>query len=130
MQQGKLELDNLEARSVTFHDPCYLGRQNGVYDDPRHSLKLTGMAITEMPRSRANSFCCGAGGAQMWKEEEDGEMRVSSARVKEASETGADTLVVGCPFCMLMLDDAVRTDAQGIEIRDVAEVVSERLKDA
>jgi Fe-S oxidoreductase len=129
IRQGKLNLDDEEALQVTFHDPCYLGRQNGIYNDPRRSLEMTGVAITEMPRSRSNSFCCGAGGAQMWKEEEDGELRVSAARVREASSTEADTLVVGCPFCMLMLDDAARTEAQGIEIRDVAEVVSKRLKD-
>lgn len=129
MRQGRLNLDDEEARRVTFHDPCYLGRQNGVFDAPRQSLEMTGIAITEMPRSRTNSFCCGAGGAQMWKEEEDGELRVSTERVREASSTGVDTLVVGCPFCMLMLDDAARTEAERIEIRDVAEVVSERLKD-
>jgi Fe-S oxidoreductase len=73
-----------------------------------------------MPRNSSKSFCCGAGGAQMWKEEEPGRMRVSEARFQEAKETGANTLAVGCPFCMAMLSDASRADGGSVEVKDVA----------
>ena len=122
-----LEVTSDEYR-VTFHDPCYLGRHNGIIDTPRDALKSAGVTTIEMPRNERKSFCCGAGGAQMWKEEEPGTMRVNAARFKEAKETGANTLAVGCPFCMTMLSDASRTDGGSIEVKDVAELVAERLK--
>jgi Fe-S oxidoreductase len=128
-----LEGDNMK---VTFHDPCYLGRHNGITDAPRDGLKSAGMEIVEMPRNGAKSFCCGAGGAQMWKEEEPGAIRVNAARFAEAKSTlestgpssGADTVAVGCPFCMSMMTDAAKADGGGIQVRDVAEIVAERLK--
>jgi Fe-S oxidoreductase len=81
-----------------------------------------------MPRNASKSFCCGAGGAQMWKEEEPGKMRVNEARYKEAKETGASTLAVGCPFCMAMLTDASKADVGAMQVKDVAELVAERMK--
>lgn len=126
--QGKLELEGgTEALEVTFHDPCYLGRQNEVFDAPRDALKVTGVDVTEMARTKRDSFCCGAGGAQMWKEEEEGEKRVSVERIHEAKATGADTVAVGCPFCLIMLSDAAQFEGESIQIRDVAEIVGERL---
>jgi Fe-S oxidoreductase len=114
------------AEAVTFHDPCYLGRQNGITEPPRALLRLAGQA-REMERNRAKSFCCGAGGAQMWKEEEHGQERVSAARLREARATGAATLAVGCPFCMLMLSDASRQEGDPMQVRDLAEILADRL---
>ncbi len=126
---GKLSLEvSSDQYTVTFHDPCYLGRHNGIFEAPRDALKSTGVTTIEMPRNERKSFCCGAGGAQMWKEEEPGTMRVSEARYKEAKETGASTVAVGCPFCMTMLSDASRADGGSVQVKDVAELVAERMK--
>jgi len=128
-----IEGDNMK---VTFHDPCYLGRHNKIFDAPRDDLKSAGMEVIEMPRNSAKSFCCGAGGAQMWKEEENGTMRVNTARFAEAKTTllnagpsaGANTVAVGCPFCLSMLTDASKADGGDIQVKDVAEIVAERMK--
>jgi Fe-S oxidoreductase len=128
LETGRLKLRaDAVPHMATFHDPCYLGRQNGVFQAPRASLHAAGLPLAEMPRHGAKSFCCGAGGAQMWKEEEAGEERVSSARLRQAEATGAHTLAVGCPFCMLMLTDASRAAGEGIQVLDVAEIIAERL---
>lgn len=125
--EGRLKLDgDASAETVTFHDPCYLGRHNGITEAPREVLKALGANIAEMPRSGRNSFCCGAGGAQMWKEEEL--PRVSEARYKEAARTGAAKIAVGCPFCLTMLTDASKSASLQLDIRDVAELVEEQLK--
>jgi Fe-S oxidoreductase len=110
---------------------------NKIFDAPRADLKSAGLVTVEMPRHGAKSFCCGAGGAQMWKEEEDGSQNVNKARFAEAKATlqsaagpsaGADTLAVGCPFCMVMLTDAAKADGSGqVQVKDVAEIVAERL---
>lgn len=120
-----LEGDNMK---VTFHDPCYLGRHNKITDAPRDDLKSAGIEVVEMPRNGAKSFCCGAGGAQMWKEEEQGTSHVNTVRFEEAKSTGADTVAVGCPFCMTMMSDASKADGGNIQVKDVAEIVAERLK--
>ena len=128
LETGRLKLRGDPASdAATFHDPCYLGRQNGVFEAPRASLRAAGLRLAEMPRHGARSFCCGAGGAQMWKEEEAGEERVSSARLRQAEATGAHTLAVGCPFCMVMLTDAVKGAGEKMQVRDVAEIIAERL---
>ncbi|MBK8419244.1 heterodisulfide reductase-related iron-sulfur binding cluster [Candidatus Villigracilis saccharophilus] len=120
-----LEGDNMK---VTFHDPCYLGRHNKITDAPRTTLDSAGITTIEMPRNGAKSFCCGAGGAQMWKEEENGTARVSESRFAEAKSTGADTVAVGCPFCLTMMNDASKADGGNIQVKDVAEIVAERMK--
>jgi len=120
-----LEGDNMK---VTFHDPCYLGRHNKEVDAPRDALKSAGALTFEMPRNGAKSFCCGAGGAQMWKEEEEGSARVNEARFAEAKATGADTVAVGCPFCLTMMTDAAKGEDSQIQVKDVAEIVVERMK--
>ncbi|MCC6298688.1 MAG: (Fe-S)-binding protein [Anaerolineales bacterium] len=126
---GKISLEvNSDQLSVTFHDPCYLGRHNKITDAPREALRSTGALTIEMPRNSAKSFCCGAGGAQMWKEEEQGSARVNATRFAEAKSTGASTLAVGCPFCLAMLTDASKGDGGEIQVKDVAELVVERLK--
>jgi Fe-S oxidoreductase len=126
---GKISLEvDKDQFKVTFHDPCYLGRHNRVFDAPREVLQSTGALTIEMPRNSAKSFCCGAGGAQMWKEEEQGSGRVNEARFKEARATGASTLAVGCPFCLTMMSDAAKADGGAIEVMDVAELVVQRMK--
>jgi Fe-S oxidoreductase len=126
---GKISLEvSKDQYTVTFHDPCYLGRHNGILEAPREALKSTGVTTIEMPRNERKSFCCGAGGAQMWKEEEPGAMRVSDARFKEAKETGANTVAVGCPFCMTMFSDAAKAEGGSVQIKDVAELVVEQMK--
>jgi len=126
---GKISM-NLEGDSmqITFHDPCYLGRHNKMTDAPRDALKSAGVETVEMPRNSAKSFCCGAGGAQMWKEEEEGSARVNLTRFAEARSTGANTVAVGCPFCLTMMTDAAKGEDSPIQVKDVAEIVAERLK--
>ena len=127
---GRLRVHAAQQMNVTFHDPCYLGRHNGVYDAPRYALGAAGVAVTEMDRARNDSFCCGAGGAQFWKEEEHGAARVNLERYAEAAATGAPTLATGCPFCLRMFADAQQDDsasAGGPEVRDVAEIIAAQL---
>lgn len=112
---------------ITFHDPCYLGRHNGIVEEPRTLLRETDAFVLEMPRHGKQSFCCGAGGAQMWKEEEHGSEKVNEHRYKEAAATGADTIAVGCPFCLTMMSDAAKQAGQGMAVKDVAEIIAERL---
>lgn len=112
---------------TTYHDPCYLGRQNGILVEPRQTLRLVEVDMVEMPRRAEKSFCCGAGGGQMWKEEEAGSGRVSANRFQEAAGTGAQILAVGCPFCMIMLTDAQKSADSPLQVRDIAEIVAERL---
>ncbi|NOT05253.1 MAG: 4Fe-4S dicluster domain-containing protein [Anaerolineales bacterium] len=126
---GKIQLQvTSDELRVTFHDPCYLGRHNKEVNAPRDALKSAGALTIEMPRNGAKSFCCGAGGAQMWKEEENGTARVNESRFAEAKSTGADTVAVGCPFCLTMMNDASKADGGNIQVKDVAEIVAERLK--
>jgi Fe-S oxidoreductase len=122
---GKLKLKRDGALKATFHDPCYLGRHNQVIDAPRLVLENVGANLIEMPRHGMQSFCCGAGGAQFWKEEEHGVERVSANRFAEAQATGAQTIAVGCPFCMVMLNDARKDANSEIEVLDVAEIVAQ-----
>ncbi|GAB4496772.1 MAG: (Fe-S)-binding protein [Anaerolineales bacterium] len=125
---GRLKLAEPAAlKDVTFHDPCYLGRHNGIVDAPRVALHQAGVQTLEMPRHGAKSFCCGAGGAQMWKEEEHGSDRVNVVRFKEAQATNAGAVAVGCPFCMVMLTDASKETANAVPVLDVAEIVAQAL---
>ncbi len=125
--RGKLTLKDNVLDSVTFHDPCYLGRHNHIYDDPRTALKQAGATLMEMKRTKSNSFCCGAGGAQMWKEEEHGDEAVNINRFNEAQETGAETVAVGCPFCAQMMNDANDAAGAPMQVKDVAELVVEAM---
>jgi Fe-S oxidoreductase len=119
--------------TITYHDPCYLGRHNGVYDAPRNLLNILGDG-TELPRNRENAFCCGAGGAQFWKEEEPGDQRISDNRFREvqqtlASATGEKVLAVACPFCKSMLGSTPSKAAfEDIAIKDVAELLLEGVR--
>jgi Fe-S oxidoreductase len=122
--RGKLRLNGDKLEQVTFHDPCYLGRHNGIYDAPRAALADAGATLLEMDRNRRQSFCCGAGGAQFWKEEEHGTEAVSMNRYREAEATGAKTIAIGCPFCARMLEDASKEAGETMQVVDVAEVVA------
>ena len=128
---GKIKLkDNLEPTQVTYHDSCYMGRINGVYEIPREVLAELKVELKEMSRVRSNGLCCGAGGAQMFKEEEPGFKRVSTERVEEAISTGAKTIVSNCPFCMTMLSDGVKAKDKQEEmmVYDLTEMVLQRIK--
>jgi Fe-S oxidoreductase len=126
---GQIKLKENGAGKVTFHDPCYLGRQNDILQDPRTILQNNSHSFVELPRHGKRSFCCGAGGGQMWKEEEEGQERVSANRMKEASSSGADTLAVGCPFCLIMLTDAAKEKNSDMQLLDIAEIVAAQLED-
>jgi len=126
---GKLTTGSMEAK-VTYHDPCYLGRHNRVFDEPRNVLDaIKGVEQIEMRRCREKSFCCGAGGARMWMEEQLGE-RVNLTRTDEALTTGADVVSTACPYCLIMLDDAVkaRQRADDVRVMDLSQVVEESLQ--
>ncbi|HEX2864515.1 MAG TPA: (Fe-S)-binding protein, partial [Deinococcales bacterium] len=115
---------------VTFHDPCYLSRHNGLTAEPRAVLAASGVNVTEMERREERSFCCGAGGAQFFKEEEPGDERISDNRLREAAATlgeGGGTVAVACPFCKSMLKSSPVAAATGLDVRDVAELAAERL---
>lgn len=124
---GRLKVKAGADTQTTMHDPCYLGRQNDVVIEPRNVLNAVNADLVEMARTKKQSFCCGAGGAQMWKEEEHGSSRVNSERIRQAKDVGAETLAVGCPFCMIMLTDAAKADAPQIRVRDVVEIVFDNL---
>ena len=131
LQNGQLKFTNQLKGKVTFHDPCYLGRYNSVYDAPRDVLKATGLDLIEMERCRSNSYCCGAGGGRIWMEELEGETeRPAESRVKEAASLGdVDTLVVACPKDYVMFQDAVKTAGleDSLQIKDLFELVEEAL---
>jgi Fe-S oxidoreductase len=122
-QEGKLP-DPKHDPSVTFHDPCYLGRIGGELDAPRNAI---GGVDVEIERHGKQSFCCGAGGAQMWMEE-DADQRVNVIRAKEIAETGAQTVAVGCPFCSTMVSDGLTAIDSEMEVKDIAEIVWEQIK--
>ena len=138
MREGKLTPVSDGAaphkRSITYHDPCYIGRHNGVYSPPRELLEvLPGAEFVEMERNSERSFCCGAGGARMWMEENIGE-RINVNRTNEAVGTGADQIAVGCPFCRVMLSDgltAAQADGKAreeVEVLDVAQMLLASVK--
>ncbi len=116
-----------QTKSITYHDPCYLGRHNQIYQPPRELLESTGVTITEMPRNQERAFCCGAGGGRMWQEEKLGS-RINMNRVDEAINTGAQEIAVGCPFCRVMISDGVTGRAADVEVLDVAQALLRTVK--
>ena len=129
IKNGKLDFDsNLKNKKITYHDPCYLGRGNDVYDAPRNLIKKLNLDFIEIARNKRKSFCCGAGGAQMFKESENGEFEINIVRTKEALATEADIIATGCPFCNTMITDGVKIIAEGkAEVMDIAELIAECL---
>jgi Fe-S oxidoreductase len=127
IKQGKLTMNGAGA-AVTYHDPCYLGRHNGVFEEPRNVIEATGAKLTEPPNNRRKSFCCGAGGGQFWKEEEKGNERVSTNRFRQLVETGAKTVATGCPFCLKMFSDEAAKEETSPEVLDIAEIVARNLR--
>ncbi len=129
VREGRLDLPADVAATVTYHDPCYLGRYNGEYGAAREVMgALPGLALREMGRNRERSFCCGAGGGHAWMDDRDG-TRVNRLRAREAAATGADVVATGCPFCLQMMEDGLKAEAgdRRIGARDVVEVVAEAL---
>jgi len=121
VRDGKLEANN-GAGTITYHDSCYLARHNDVRADPRAIVEAVGTPI-EMERREKQTFCCGAGGAHMWMEENGSP--INEERVREAAETGAETLAVACPFCTVMLDDGVRSSGRDMRVVDLATLLAE-----
>ena len=128
IKEGKLKTSPHKSdQKLTYHDPCYLGRHNQIYQPPRELLQSTGVEITEMPRNQERSFCCGAGGARMWQEEKLGS-RINLNRVDEAIATGVDQVAVACPFCRVMVSDGMNARESDTEVLDVAQVLLKNVK--
>ena len=128
IDSGKIKMSeqgSFKGKKITYHDSCYLGRANNIYEAPRKVLEALDVELIEMKRCRSNGFCCGAGGAQMFKEEEKGNMRVSTERTREAIETGANIIAAACPFCNTMMTDGVKSNEKEEEVAvlDIAELV-------
>lgn len=121
----KVQGDVFKGKKITYHDSCYLGRANGIYEAPRDVLEHLDNEIVEMERSRSRGLCCGAGGAQMWKEDEPGHKRINTERTEEALQTGADIIAVNCPFCMTMMTDGVKAKErqESVMVYDISELI-------
>ena len=127
VREKKLIPVNKATTSLTYHDPCYLGRHNEIYQPPRELLSATGVKVTEMPRNQERSFCCGAGGGRMWMEEKIG-TRINLNRVDEAIATGVDEVAVACPFCRVMVTDGMTARESDVEVLDVAQALLRAVK--
>jgi Fe-S oxidoreductase len=130
IQEGRIQLQgggSYKGKRITFHDPCYLGRGNGEYEAPRSLIEKLDAELVEMKRSKANGLCCGAGGAQMFKEAEPGNKEVNVERTEDALETNATVIAAGCPFCNTMMTDGVKhfEKENDIIVKDVAELIAE-----
>lgn len=131
LEEGKLKLSkkSLDGKKISFHDPCYLGRGNGEYEAPRKILNTLSDNIVEMKRNKSFALCCGAGGAQMFKEAEKGNKEVFMERMEDVSETKCDLVVTACPFCMTMLTDGIKytNQEENMKNMDIAELVAMEL---
>jgi Fe-S oxidoreductase len=127
IQEGKIEFTKEYGKKVAYHDPCYLGRHNGIFDEPRGILsKVPGLELAELPESRIDSLCCGGGGGRVWMETQKGE-RFSDLRMEQAIGVGAEVLVTSCPYCITMFEDSRLTlnATEKIEVKDITEIVQE-----
>ncbi|MFC2102450.1 (Fe-S)-binding protein [Bacteroidota bacterium] len=127
IRDGRLKLTGEYKKKITYHDPCYLGRHNGIYDEPRNVLQnITDLELTEMAESKQNSFCCGGGGGRIWMDTPKGE-RFSDIRIEQAMETGAEVLVTACPYCIANFEDSLLSAKEGrtIEVKDITEIIAE-----
>lgn len=132
LDAGKIRLKDggaFHGKKITYHDSCYLGRANGIYEAPREVLRALDASLVEMKACGSRAMCCGAGGAQMWKEEERGKTRVNFRRASQALATGAEIVGTNCPFCMTMLTDGVKEAGKegAVEVLDIAELVAASL---
>ena len=130
INEGKIKMQgggSFKGRKITYHDSCYLGRANNIYEAPREVLQALDADLVEMKRCRTTGLCCGAGGAQMFKEPENGKKDINIARTEEALATGATTIAVACPFCMTMMTDGVKNKEKesAVQVKDLAELVAE-----
>lgn len=129
LKEGRLQVEGgqFKGRKITFHDPCYLGRSNGVYEAPREVLSKLDAELVEMKRCKAKGLCCGAGGAQMFKEAEPGNKEVNTERSEEALELKPDFIAVGCPFCNTMMTDGVKhaEKEDAVKVLDIAEMIAQ-----
>ena len=125
----KVKEDTFKGKRITFHDPCYLGRANAVYEAPRSLLNNLGVNLVEMKRSKRNALCCGAGGAQMFKEPEKGDMDVNVLRTEDALQTSPEVIATACPYCNTMMTDGIKfKEKEGdIQVLDVAELLSQSI---
>ena len=133
INEGKIKLkdgESFKGKRITYHDSCYLGRGNDIYEAPRKVLEALDAELVEMKRCGKNGFCCGAGGAQMFKEEEPGKTRVNWERAEEAIETGSNIIAAACPFCNTMLSDGVKAAEKenDVQVLDVAELIAASLQ--
>ena len=129
IDEGKIRMNeggSFKGKKITYHDSCYLGRANNIYDAPRKVLEALDVELVEMKRCKSNGLCCGAGGAQMFKEEEKGDIRINAERTREALETGASIIASNCPFCMTMLTDGVKVNEkeEQVKVLDIAEMIA------
>jgi len=127
INEGRLELTGEYGKKVTYHDPCYLGRHNGIYDEPREALqKVPGLELDEMPESRATSLCCGGGGGRIWMETLKGE-RFADIRIEQALGVGAEVLATSCPYCITHFEESKLTleDSESLDIKDITEIIAE-----
>ena len=129
LSTGMLSINSsLEGKKIVYHDPCYLGRANEVYDSPRKLINLLGVELVEMRRSKERSFCCGAGGSQMFKDAERGDKEINIERTEEALSLNPNIIATGCPFCNTMMTDGVKSLAEGTtEVLDVAELIADHI---
>jgi Fe-S oxidoreductase len=133
INEGKIKLSEggvFKGKKITYHDSCYLGRANNIYEAPREVLQALDADLVEMKRCRTTGLCCGAGGAQMFKEPEKGNKDINVERAEEALSTGAKTIAVACPFCMTMMTDGVKSKEKEAEVtvKDLAELIAESIK--
>ncbi len=129
IDEGKIKMSEggtFKGKKITYHDSCYLGRANNIYEAPRKVLEALDAELVEMKRCKSNGLCCGAGGAQMWKEEEKGDTRINLERTKEALATGASVIAAACPFCNTMMTDGVKNSNKedDIQVLDIAELIA------
>lgn len=132
IQDGKLKMKEggeFKGKKITYHDSCYLGRANNIYEAPREVLQALDGELVEMKRCKSNGLCCGAGGAQMWKEEEAGDVRINVERTKDIVETGATIVASNCPYCLTMLGDGIKNSDKENEIiaLDIAEIIAKSI---
>jgi heterodisulfide reductase subunit D len=129
ISEGRLKIDEstLKGKRVTFHDPCYLGRGNDVYESPRDLIRRLGVNLTEMTRNKKTALCCGAGGGQMFKDAEAGDKEINILRTEEALETNPDIIATGCPYCNTMMTDGIKFKEKESEVivKDIAELIAE-----